>query len=163
DRAQNLHSMPARLGVGNAMWIARTLHAAALACLAAAWLVDARLSALFAAGIVIVAALLVYEHLTVAHWGTTRIALAFFTLNGVTSCALGLLGILDILLRSACPFPSMMSAGIHGPDLRKEHNRMKKTRKNTLLLQRCAAASMSLSLLCLATSAATAQDSSLTK
>jgi hypothetical protein len=38
------------------------------------------------------------EHATVARWGTTRMALAFFTLNGVISCVLGILGIVDILI-----------------------------------------------------------------
>ena len=44
-----------------------------------------------------VAILLLYEHLTVARWGTSKVALAFFTLNGVISCVLGALGVVDIL------------------------------------------------------------------
>ena len=97
DRAQNLHSIPARLGGNRAMWISRALHVAAVACLIACLVIDPRLDVLFGIGIMIVTALLIYEHLTVAKWGTTRIALAFFTLNGVISCILGLLGILDVL------------------------------------------------------------------
>ena len=46
----------------------------------------------------IVIALLVYEHLTVARWGTTRMAMAFFTLNGIISCVLGMLGVADVLI-----------------------------------------------------------------
>jgi 4-hydroxybenzoate polyprenyltransferase len=56
------------------------------------------LQVLFAIGVGIVAALLIYEHLTVSRWGTTKIALAFFTVNGMISCVLGALGIADILL-----------------------------------------------------------------
>jgi 4-hydroxybenzoate polyprenyltransferase len=97
DRAQRLHSIPSRLGVHKALWIARLLHALALACLIACLVVDSRLGVLFGIGVGVVAILLVYEHLTVARWGTTKIALAFFTLNGVISCLLGALGIGDVL------------------------------------------------------------------
>ena len=48
-------------------------------------------------GIALVSGLLIYEHLTVHRWGTSRIALAFFTLNGIISCILGGLGIVDVL------------------------------------------------------------------
>jgi 4-hydroxybenzoate polyprenyltransferase len=98
DRAQNLHSIPARLGVPRALWIARTLHALAVACLIASLFIDPRFGVLFAIGIALVAALMIYEHLTVARWGTSKIALTFFTLNGLISCVLGTLGIIDILL-----------------------------------------------------------------
>ena len=41
---------------------------------------------------------LVVEQATVARWGTTRMALTFFTLNGIISAVLGLLGAVDILV-----------------------------------------------------------------
>ena len=49
---------------------------------------------------IIVAVLLVYEQVTVKRWGTTRMALAFFTLNGIIGCVLGLLGVADVLLHT---------------------------------------------------------------
>lgn len=98
DRAQGLHSMPSRLGVPGAMWMSRLLHAASAACLFAAWLIDPRFGILFGIAVLLVIALLLYEHLTVARWGTTKIALAFFTLNGIISCALGALGIADVVI-----------------------------------------------------------------
>ena len=97
DRTQRLFSIPSRFGVAGALWISRGLHLAAMACLIATWRVDARLGAVFGIGVGITAALLAYEHATVARWGTTRMALAFFTLNGVISCVLGGLGIADVL------------------------------------------------------------------
>jgi 4-hydroxybenzoate polyprenyltransferase len=97
DRAQNLHSMPARLGVTKAMWVSRALHALAAACLFAHAVTDDRFGVLFLAGCAIVAGLLIYEHLTVSRWGASKIALAFFTLNGIISCLLGLLGVLDLI------------------------------------------------------------------
>jgi 4-hydroxybenzoate polyprenyltransferase len=98
DRAEGLHSIPARLGPARALQLARLLHAAAVACLIAVLALDSRFGAVFAFGIAIVTALLLYEHLTVARWGTTRMALAFFTLNGMVSCVLGALGIADMLV-----------------------------------------------------------------
>jgi len=98
DRAEGLHSMPSRLGTRKALCISRALHAAAAACLFACWWIDARFGGLFLAGAIIVVVLLCFEHATVARWGTTRMALAFFTINGVVSCALGALGIADIVV-----------------------------------------------------------------
>ncbi len=98
DREQNLFSIPARLGVRKAMWASRALHTIAFACLITCGLIDDRLGATFLIGCGIVGCLLLYEHLTVARWGTTKIALAFFTLNGVISCVLGALGVADVLL-----------------------------------------------------------------
>jgi 4-hydroxybenzoate polyprenyltransferase len=98
DREQGLHSLPARLGVRRAMIVSRGLHAGAGAALAAVAWIDPRLSVLFAVAVVLVVALLVYEHATVARWGTSRMALAFFTLNGVISCVIGVLGVIDVLV-----------------------------------------------------------------
>lgn len=97
DRNQGHHSLPARLGVSGAMWVSRGLHAvSALSLVAAGW-IDPRLGALFAAGTLVVTVLLVAEHLTVARWGSGRLALTFFTFNGIISCVLGALGIADVL------------------------------------------------------------------
>ena len=100
DRRDGHFSLPARLGEPAALLTARCLHAVAVACLAAAVLLDRRLDMLFGAGAALVAILLVYEHVTVRTWGTTRMALAFFTLNGIIGCVLGLLGVADILLHT---------------------------------------------------------------
>lgn len=98
DRREGLHSIPARFGETGALWISRIFHAVALACLAATWWIDQRFGFIFGFGVISVGLLLVYEHATVARWGTTKIALAFFTLNGVISLVLGGLGIADVIL-----------------------------------------------------------------
>ncbi|MCP3904347.1 MAG: UbiA family prenyltransferase [Planctomycetes bacterium] len=98
DRAEGLHSVPARLGDRGARAVAALLHLAAATALVAAAIVDERFSTLFAAGVAIVVILLAAEHATVARWGRRRIALAFFTLNGIISCVLGALGAADVLM-----------------------------------------------------------------
>ncbi len=100
DRRDGHFSLPARLGAPAALLVSRCLHALAVACLVAAVLLDRRLDMLFGAGAAIVTVLLVYEHLTVTRWGSTRMALAFFTLNGIIGCVLGLLGVADILVHT---------------------------------------------------------------
>lgn len=98
DRAEGLQSVPARFGWSGALWSSRALHAASVACLALAWRSDERLGTPFAAAVVIATLLLVIEHATVRRWGTTRMALTFFTLNGCVSLLLGAAGIAGILL-----------------------------------------------------------------
>jgi len=100
DRAEGLHSMPSRLGVSGALWVSRVFHVAAVALLVLVWWVDPRLGWVFLVGVVAVAALLLVEHATVRRWGTSRMALTFFTLNGVVSCLLGVAGIVDVLIGS---------------------------------------------------------------
>ena len=97
DRAEGLHSMPSRFGVGGAMWVSRSLHLAAVILLVMVWWEDARFGSIFLVGVVLATLLLVIEHLTVHRWGATRMAISFFMLNGVVSCLLGLTGIIDLL------------------------------------------------------------------
>ena len=96
DRTQGLHSMPSVLGPATAIWISRILHVAAIALLVLVYVTDARLHVIFLLSVGAAAALLLWEHLLIARYGTERITLAFFTLNGIVSCALvGAMGIID--------------------------------------------------------------------
>ena len=97
DRAEGLHSMPSRWGEAGAVWASRILHVCAVALLALVWWTDPRFGGVFLLGVGLVAALLIIEHATVQRWGTSRMALTFFTLNGVVSCLLGVAGVVDTL------------------------------------------------------------------
>jgi 4-hydroxybenzoate polyprenyltransferase len=81
DRAEGLHSLPARFGIGRALVIARLFHVAAVALLAAVYVL-APLHPLYLAGVAVVAALLIYEHSLVHADNLSRIDAAFFTVNG---------------------------------------------------------------------------------
>ncbi len=98
DRSHGLSSIPARVGWRGAVWISRVLHAGALALLVFAWRADPRLGVLFGAGVLIVGGLLVAEHVVLARRGRAGLQMAFFTLNGVVSCTLGVLGCVDAAL-----------------------------------------------------------------
>jgi len=97
DRALGLHSLPARLGPGPALWIARLSHAATVVLLVALmWL--AGLGWLYGLGVTAVAGLLIVENALVRPDDLSRVNLAFFTVNGIISLLLGLLTIADVLL-----------------------------------------------------------------
>ena len=96
DRRDGLHSIPARLGTTKALWISRALHVATLLCLNLLMLVDDRFDVMFAAGLMLTTLLLAGEHVVVAIKGLAAVNLAFFTLNGIVSCVLGMFGIIDV-------------------------------------------------------------------
>lgn len=98
DRQAGLNSMPARFGATGACWISRALHMGAVACLVLAWKSDGRLGLLTGASIVVVAGLLVLEHVVLARKGKAGLDMAFFTINGIVSCVLGAAGAVDAVL-----------------------------------------------------------------
>jgi len=97
DRSAGLHSVPARFGLARALLLARLCHALMVVCLAIlASQFDLGLAA--AAGIGIVAGLLVYEHRLVRPSDLSRVDAAFFTLNGWVSVLFFGFWTLDVLL-----------------------------------------------------------------
>jgi 4-hydroxybenzoate polyprenyltransferase len=84
DRKAGLNSIPAAFGMEGAFWIARFMHTAVVVF--AIWLDQLfRLGAVGYAGTVVVAGLLLYEHLIVSPRDIRRMNAAFFLLNGVIS------------------------------------------------------------------------------
>ncbi len=98
DRKSGLYSMPASLGIGAAMWISRGLHSAGAACLWMAWSRGPRFGPVFGAGVALVCGLLVLEHVVLARRGKAGLDMAFFTINGVVSVVVGVLGCADTLI-----------------------------------------------------------------
>jgi len=81
DRAQGLHSVPARFGVAAALATARVSHALTAAALALLGGLAA-LGPWYWAGWVAVVGLLVYEHSLVSRRDLSRLDVAFFNVNG---------------------------------------------------------------------------------
>jgi 4-hydroxybenzoate polyprenyltransferase len=81
DRAQGLHSLPARLGVARALLLARVLHVVTVGLLLALWWL-VPLHPVYLAGVAGVALLLAYEHSLVRADDLSRVNAAFFTVNG---------------------------------------------------------------------------------
>lgn len=87
DRREGLKSIPARFGIGPALWISRGLHAAAF--LALVWLLlVTNLGPVAFAGVLATGALLVYQHRLVRADDLGRLNAAFFTTNAFVSVIL---------------------------------------------------------------------------
>ena len=97
DRRSGLKSVPARWGTNAALVISAALHAAMVPLLVAVWRMAGG-GVVFAAGIVVTVAGLVYQHSIVRPGDLSRINTAFFTANGLVSVTLAACGIADVLL-----------------------------------------------------------------
>jgi 4-hydroxybenzoate polyprenyltransferase len=98
DRRMGLFSIPARLGVERGMWVARAFHALTLGCFAL--LVPLlHLGPVYAGGVWLAAALLLYEHLLLHRHGLAKLDVAFFNVNGILSVGIFLCTLGDLWLR----------------------------------------------------------------
>ena len=92
DRAHGLHSIPAALGERAAIAVSRGLHALTVLSLAlvgvGAYSGNTVATQLYWAGVLVVAALLMYEHSLVKPGDLSKLDAAFFTMNGVISLLL---------------------------------------------------------------------------
>ena len=84
DRENGLYSVPSTFGEANALGIARMLHFTTVVGLALAG-IGAGAGWVYFAGVVVAAALLLYEHSLVKVDDFSRLDAAFFTMNGVIS------------------------------------------------------------------------------
>jgi 4-hydroxybenzoate polyprenyltransferase len=92
DRAQNLHSIPARWGVKRALDMAATCHLLMVVLLLALPLVYPLIGWLWWVGVAAIAALLAYEHRLVTPDDLARVNTAFFNVNAVVSVGLLIVG-----------------------------------------------------------------------
>jgi 4-hydroxybenzoate polyprenyltransferase len=97
DRAQRLCSFPERFGIAAALRVSLGLHVLTLALLVAVAKME-RLGWMALAGLVVVAALLAYEHSIVKPHDLSRVNAAFFTVNGYISLLFFFTWTADIVL-----------------------------------------------------------------
>ena len=97
DLQTGVFSVPARLGIARALWVARFTHLIAWSLLVTLWLISPQLHLFFAAATLVAGLLLIVEHALVKPADLSRLNLAFATINGVISLLLGLAGMADVL------------------------------------------------------------------
>ncbi|HEX5323166.1 MAG TPA: UbiA-like polyprenyltransferase [Capsulimonadaceae bacterium] len=97
DRKTGLHSIPAALGNAEALLISRLGHAVMIGLLVMFGLA-AHLHWLYFAGVLLTAALVIYEQALVKPNDLSRLDFAFFNLNGYISLGLFLFTLADALL-----------------------------------------------------------------
>lgn len=98
DRSTGLRSLPARLGIGPALWLSRGMHAGSVALLLTAGALLG-LGPVYHAGVGFAALLLAYEQCLVRAGDLSRVNAAFFTMNGLVSIGLFGFTLADVLLR----------------------------------------------------------------
>lgn len=98
DRKLGLHSIPAKLGVGGAFWVARIAHLLMVVALASFGYVTPELRLGFWIGYLIVLGLLAMEHWLVRNRDLQRINIAFFHVNAVISMGLLMVTLFDLYL-----------------------------------------------------------------
>lgn len=86
DRANGLHSIPARFGIRGALWISGLLHVGTVVALVVLH-TSAGLGLAHLLGVLLIAAILVYEHWIVRPDDLSRLGKAFFDLNGYVALA----------------------------------------------------------------------------
>jgi 4-hydroxybenzoate polyprenyltransferase len=82
DRANDVHSVPARFGEARALWVTRGLHATAVALLVGAG-VAAGAGTLYMVGVALCGAVLLVENVIVRPGDTRRVQVAFAQSNGL--------------------------------------------------------------------------------
>ncbi len=87
DRQAGLRSIPEKLGINRALWMARLFHAQAFSALVALYYVT-QLGPLALAGVILTGALLIYQHMLVRADDLSRLNAAFFTTNAFVSVIL---------------------------------------------------------------------------
>jgi 4-hydroxybenzoate polyprenyltransferase len=91
-------SVPAKIGIGPALWVSRLTHVACVGMLIGLGRSAPALDTLYWVGVGAAVALLVVEHSLVRPDDLSKVGLAFFTVNGVISVLLGTLGIIDVFV-----------------------------------------------------------------
>lgn len=102
DRERRLHSIPAKVGIKNALRLAFVSHLLTMACLFGLW-EFAGLGSIFLAGVIIVSGLLLYEHWIISPTDLTKVNIAFFNINALISVGLLLIAAADLLLSQYVP------------------------------------------------------------
>jgi 4-hydroxybenzoate polyprenyltransferase len=98
DRQAGLHSIPVVLGVEGSLWAARMFHLVMLGLLLGLFSVM-KLGGFFMVGIVVAAAMLLYEHWLLRDGNLEKLDAAFFYMNGYISIAILAFTAADVLIR----------------------------------------------------------------
>lgn len=98
DIATGVVSIPARLGIAKALWLARLTHVLSFTAMVVVGLTSPALGTLYFAGVACAGMLLVIEHSLVSPADLSKVGLAFFTINGLISLLVGTLGIADVFV-----------------------------------------------------------------
>jgi len=98
DLETGVVSVPAKVGIAKALWIARITHVFSLSMLIVLGMRTLEFATLYFIGVGCAGVLMIIEHSLVKPHDLSKVGLAFFTVNGIISLLLATLGIIDIFL-----------------------------------------------------------------
>ncbi|WP_457626289.1 UbiA-like polyprenyltransferase [Persephonella sp.] len=98
DRKVGVHSIPARFGIKKAILFARIFHLLTFVFLVLTGYF-AQLGTVYYAGLVLLTAFLIYEHMLIKENDLSKINVAFFTINGYISILYMVVVLLDIFVK----------------------------------------------------------------
>jgi 4-hydroxybenzoate polyprenyltransferase len=99
DVACGVFSVPSKLGIAGGLWVSRLTHVVSVAMLVMlGFSAQPILGTLYFIGVGLAVLLLIVEHALVKPTDLSKVGLAFFTVNGIISIALGTLGIIDVFI-----------------------------------------------------------------
>jgi 4-hydroxybenzoate polyprenyltransferase len=96
DLETGVVSVPAKVGIGKALWISRLTHVFSLFMLVLLGITTPQLGILYFIGVGCAGVLMLIEHSLVKPTDLSKVGLAFFTVNGIISVLVGTLGIIDV-------------------------------------------------------------------
>lgn len=99
DREEKLHSIPAAIGIKNALSLSVVLHVLSATCVILP-LFYTQFSWVYYIGVIFFCAMLVYQHLLVKPTDISKVDRAFATTNGFASVIFALCFLLDAFLRT---------------------------------------------------------------
>lgn len=97
DKDVNLHSIPSQFGIVKALLFAKGFHFISFTAMISLFFITP-LSWVFLIGIMIVGAIMIYEHSLVSPKDLSKVNVAFFTMNGIISLVMLFFTIGDLLL-----------------------------------------------------------------
>ena len=104
DVAHSLHSIPVRFGVRNSLIISSAFHILSLACLILLGLVNSILGTWYFVGLIIITALLFFEHCPAATKNSQSIKVASYNINQIISILLLVFSLIDIFTKVGVEF-----------------------------------------------------------
>jgi 4-hydroxybenzoate polyprenyltransferase len=97
DKDVNLYSIPSYFGIANALLFAKGFHIISFAAMLSLFFITP-LGWIFLSGILIVGAIMVYEHSLVSPDDLSKVNVAFFTMNGIISLVMLAFTIGDLMI-----------------------------------------------------------------
>ncbi len=98
DRANGLHSIPAKFGVKNALYIAAFFHVITLFCLVIIGLLSGELGLVYYIGLVLITGLFIAEYRIISPTNLTNVNIASYSINQLVSIVLLVFGVLDAII-----------------------------------------------------------------